>query len=186
MLDPLVGKILAIGFGLMLLFASLHKLANTSEFRAILLDYRLLPPAIVPAAAVALPVIEAGIGLSWLFATPSAGPAFATAALLLLYSTGLVINLLRGRVHISCGCGFGTGAGAGDTLSWSLVARNAILAGAALVAALPASSRTLGAVDYATLVAALITGALLFSAANQLLRNSAAIRSWRRPAGRDG
>jgi hypothetical protein len=39
-------------------------------------------------------------------------------------------------------------------------------------------------IDYVTLIAGLIAILFLFTAANQLIRNAAAINSWRRPAAR--
>jgi hypothetical protein len=44
--------------------------------------------------------------------------------LLILYSTGIVLNLLRGKVNIDCGCG---GVFGDHNLSWSLVIRNILL-----------------------------------------------------------
>lgn len=185
MLDPLIGTILSIGFGLMLLLASVHKLSEFSRFRAVLADYRVMPAFIVPVVAAVLPIVEIVLGLTWLFAANIVVPAAATAALLVLYSSGIATNLLRGRVHISCGCGFGKSTGADDALSWGLVLRNAALLVAASAATLPVTQRTVGLLDYVTLVAALLAIILLFAAANQLIRNGAAIRSWRRPVTRD-
>ena len=179
MLDPLIGTILSIGFGLMLLMASVHKLSEFGRFRAVLADYRVMPAFIVPLVAAVLPIVEVGLGLAWLFADNIAAPAVATMALLVLYSTGIAANLLRGRVHISCGCGFGKATGADDALSWGLVMRNLVLLAAAGAATLPATQRTTGLLDYVTLVTALLAAILLFAAGNQLIRNGAAIRSWR-------
>jgi hypothetical protein len=73
----------------------------------------------------------------------------------------------------------GASAGRDQQLSWGLVARNSILIIAALTATLPASERTIGFVDYVTLVAGLLAIVLLYGAANQLLNNGAAIGTWR-------
>ena len=59
--------------------------------------------------------------------------------------------------------------------------RNVILTGAALITAMPVTSRSAGFLDYATLVLALVVVVLLFTAGNQLIRNMAAINTWRRP-----
>jgi len=184
-IDPVFTRILSVGFGLMLLLASIHKLTGLGLFRSVLADYRILPAALVPVAAVVVPAVEVMIGLGWLFAADATTPAIATVALVGAYTAGITVNLLRGRVHISCGCGFGNAASAGDPLSWGLVLRNAILAAAAGLATLPVAARSLGAADYVTVVMALLTIVLLFAAANQLLRNNAAIRLWRNTGGRD-
>ena len=57
--------------------------------------------------------------------------------------------------------------------------RNAALLVAALAATMPQSTRAIGVVDYVVLVAALLGVILLFTAGNQLIRNAAAIKSWR-------
>ena len=178
-IDPLPVSIIAISFGLMLLLASVHKLSEFRRFAAILEDYRVLPAAVVPIAAVILAAVEAVIGLAWLFAPAAIMPAVATVTLLSLYTLGIVVNLLRGRVHISCGCGIGNAVGTGDSLSWGLVLRNMVLIGAAGVAMVPVTARSIGFLDYVTIVAALITIILLFAAANQLIRNRSAISLWR-------
>lgn len=180
MLDPLLLKVISISFGLMFLMAAVHKLASPARFRTELADYRVMPMAMVPAMSSLLPILEAGLGLGWLL-TPSIGalPA-ATALLLLAYTTGIVVNLLRGRVHISCGCGFGRAGASGDTLSHGIVARNGVLIGAAVLASIPVQPRPLGVLDYFSLVAALLVCLFLFAAGNQLIRNEAAIGSWRR------
>ena len=179
MLDPLIGTVLSIGFGLMLLMASVHKLSEFDRFRAVLADYRVMPALVVPVVAAVLPIVEIGLGLAWLFADSMAAPAAATMALLVLYSGSIAANLLRGRVHISCGCGFGKSSGGDDALSWGLVMRNLVLLVAAGTATLPVEQRAIGLLDYVTLVTALLTAVLLFAAGNQLIRNGAAIRSWR-------
>jgi hypothetical protein len=180
MLDPLVTSIISISFGLMFLLASVHKLTGFAQFRAVLHDYRVMPGAVVPLVAAALPVLEILLGLGWLFLADVRIAAFATIGLVALYSSTIAINLLRGRVHISCGCGFGKAAGGDETLSWGLVVRNAALLAAAVTATLPEASRSLGVLDYTTLLAALVAIVLLFTAGNQLIRNSGAINAWRR------
>jgi hypothetical protein len=82
-------------------------------------------------------------------------------------------------VHISCGCGFGAASGGDQPLSWWLVARNLLLGTVAVVASLPATNRDLGPYDWLTLALALMACGLLYSGASQLMRNGAAIASWR-------
>ena len=179
MLDPIVFTLISISFGLMFLLASAHKFRALHEFRAVLADYRVMPAMIVPVVAVALPLFETAIGLAWLFSNIELW--LPTTALLVLYTASISTNLMRGRVHISCGCGFGASTKTDEALSWGLVIRNVILIGAALVTSMPVASRALGIVDYVTLIAALVAIVLLFTAGNQLIRNMAAINTWRRP-----
>lgn len=185
MLDPLVLTVVSVAFGLLFLLGAVHKLTALDEFRPVLADYRLLPAGLVPAAAVGIGLVEAAIGAAWLFAPDKALAALATAALLLLYALGIAINLGRGRTHISCGCSFGRSAGGNDLLSRGLVVRNLVLMIVAGAALLPGGQRSFGSLDFFTLAATLLVAVLLFATSNQLIRNRAAIRAWRRPVKRD-
>jgi hypothetical protein len=182
-LDPLISTIISIALGLMFLMAAVHKFSDLARFQAVLADYRVMPASIVPVLAALLPLGEVLLGLCWLFSNLSVW--LPTAGLLALYTAGIAINLLRGRVHISCGCGFGNSTGADDALSWGLVMRNALLIAAALVTILPVSVRAYEILDYVTLVAALLASILLFTATNQLIRNQGAINTWRHKVRRD-
>jgi hypothetical protein len=181
--DPLIVKAVCTGFGGLLLLAARHKLVILQQFRAVLADYRVLPVPLVTPVAWTVPAIELLIGSSWLLACagylPVTVAALATTLLLALYTLAMAINLLRGRRHISCGCGLASSATDGQLLSWWLIARNGVLIGVALAAGLPLSARVLNFGDYATLAALLLSAALLYIAAAQLLRNRAAIAAWR-------
>jgi len=181
MLDPLIIKAISIGLGLMFLFAAYHKLSAGPQFRITLLEYQVIPEALVAPASRIIPVIEILLGGSWLLAYYQQGlTAIASAALLGVYAAAIGINIARGRVHFDCGCGF---AGKNDNeqyLSGGLVVRNLALIAAALLTLLPEGTRNFGFGDYVTLLAALLAGVLLFGAANQLLANRAAINTWRK------
>jgi hypothetical protein len=178
MIDPLFSRAVAAAFALLLLLTAWHKLSSREEFRAALLEYRLLPPALVPLAALLIPACEALLGLAWLAGQASIA-APLTAALLGVYAAAIAINLGRGRVHMGCGCGFGGAAGKDLPLSWWLVARNVLLGGLALVGAWPVADRALGIADWFTLVLALAAAMVLFAGASQLLRNHASMAAWR-------
>jgi len=115
---------------------------------------------------------------TWTGALPTGAAAAATAAVLAGYTLAIVVNLRRGRRHVTCGCGLS--GNDGEYLSWGLVLRNAFLILVALLAALPASAREIGAGGYMMLAAALLASILLYAAASQLLRNGGAIDAWRR------
>jgi hypothetical protein len=180
MIDPLLLRVVSAGLALLLLLAAWHKLAGREAFAAALRAYRLLPDGLVRPLVLLLPALEIGLALAWLTGAARGVAAGATAALLLVYAAAIAINLLRGRVHISCGCGLG--ASDGDArLSWWLVARNGLLALAAGAGALPVADRVLGALDALTLVLAILASVLLYAGASQLARNGGAIASWRTP-----
>jgi len=179
MLDPLVLKLVSIGFGLLFLLAAVHKLTTLPKFRATLTAYEIMPGALIAPASILVPIVEALLGAAWLLNVEPTIVAMTTAALLASYLSAIAVNLLRGRIHIDCGCTMGASAGRDQLLSWGLVGRNSILIVAALSATVPITERAIGLVDYVTLVAGLLAIVLLYGAANQLLNNGAAIGTWR-------
>lgn len=180
MIDPWFRLVIAVACSLLLLLSAWHKVVARDSFIAALGDYRLLPGLLLRPAAALIPALEASLGLAWLTGHEIDTVAVLTAGLLALYACAIAINLWRGRVHISCGCGFGGASGEDQPLSWWLVARNLLLGALAVLATLPAASRELGRYDWLTLALALAAGGLLYAGASQLLRNGAAISSWRR------
>lgn len=180
MLDPLVLKLVSISFALLLLLAAVHKWTAHDAFRRNLAAYELLPRAAINPVSFAVPTVEVLLGLMWLIGVVPVVTAVASAALLASYTFAIGINVLRGRVHIDCGCGMASLAGREQSVSWGLVVRNLLLIAAALAATLPAGDRTIGAVDYVTLVAGLLAIVLLYATSNQLLSNGAAIGAWRK------
>jgi hypothetical protein len=180
-LDPLILKTIAVGLGLMFVIAARHKLADGAGFRITLLEYQVMPEALVSPASRVVPAIELVLGAAWLLGAYGGGlTAVASAALLGVYAAAIGINLWRGRVHFDCGCGFGGKRDTEQYLSGGLIARNAVLIALALLTLLPAADRRLAFGDWVTLAAALLAGALLFGAANQLLANRSAINTWRK------
>lgn len=172
-LDPVYPQVVRWLVAAVFAVALAHKLASLAAFRAVLEDYRVLPPrAVVPAAgllvaleAVIVAGLVTGIRLPW---------AAALAVLLLaVYGGAIALNLARGRRDIDCGC-FGPAAGAGNrhTLSGWLLLRNLVLAVLALALLLPAGARELGVPDVAGIAAAAVTGFLLYAAADQLMANA--------------
>ena len=182
MLDPLIVKAISIGLGLMFVIAAYHKLMDSTGFRVTLLEYQVLPEALVGPASRVIPVVELLLGCCWLIPLVAIDLiAWSSASLLAAYACAIAVNLGRGRVHFDCGCGFGGKSNNEQFLSGGLVARNVILVGISLLTLLPVTGRVLATGDYLTLAAALVAGALLFGAANQLMANRAAINTWRRP-----
>jgi len=145
-------------------------------FEGVVAGYALLPAGLVAAVALLLPLAEIGVGLGLL--VPSAQPLASACGLglLTLVTTAVVINLARGRTDIDCGCG---GANGEQRLSWALVARNALLGFALVVAAMPTATRKAGAADLALALFAGLAGLGLYAAANQLLANAPRLRALR-------
>jgi hypothetical protein len=166
MIDPVWSLALRAGLALLLASAALAKLRDLRAFTAALAGYRLLPAQLVAPAAAGFAVSELALALGLWQPALRASCALAAAALLALYGVAIATNLARGRRDVDCGCGGPLGR---QTLSEALVLRNALLAGAAVVAALPATPRALGWLDLWTLAAAVAATAILYGAANALL-----------------
>lgn len=179
MTDPLFALLISVLLGLLLAAATLHKLTSFDRFATVLRDYQLLPGWLCRPAAWLIVFAEGALAVGWLSRYGIGWVAALTAGLFALYGTAIAANLLRGRIHISCGCGLGGGAAGDQLLSWWLVLRNALLVAVSLLPLLPLEQRPLHLLDWATLGAAALAAALLYFGASQLLRNRAEIRTWR-------
>jgi len=178
-IDPLLPTAIAFGFAVLFVAAAWHKLSARGRFEAILRDYRLLPEFLVRPVALLMPVVELTLALGWMSDLSTRVTALASAALLATYAFAMAINLMRGRVYIDCGCGFGASAGEEPALSSSMVARNIILIGLALLPLVPATGRDLGITDFVVVLASVLTAILLYAGSGQLIKNRAAIMTWR-------
>jgi len=169
-MDPVVDLTLRAALALLLLVAAAHKLRDLPAFRATLADYRLLPDAIVPAAAGLVVGVELAIGTA-LLALPRPGLA-AVAVLLAGYALAIAINLARGRHHIDCGC---AGPAARQPISGRLVARNLLLATTALAGLAPVQARPLVWVDALTVVGTTGVLAALYATLDRMLADAPAL-----------
>lgn len=179
MIDPLLPTAIAFGFTVLFMGAAWHKLSARGRFEAILRDYQLLPDILVRPLSVLMPAIELTLGLGWVSGLSPRVTAFASAALLATYALAMTMNIVRGRVYIDCGCGFGASSGEEQALSLSLVARNILLLGLALLPLIPTTGRDLGITDIVVIVASVLTAILMYAASGQLIQNRAAIITWR-------
>jgi hypothetical protein len=173
-LDPLA---LAAAIGLTVLVfarALLHKASDFEAFRQSVEDYRIGPPGLSGPAAIGLGLAEAAVVLGLLLPATRAAAALGAIALLLLYAGAMALNLMRGRTSIDCGCG-----GPGQAISWTLVGRNAVLAGVAALALLPVAERPLGFVDMVAVPVMVLTTWLVMLVVEQLARSFAHIRHMR-------
>jgi hypothetical protein len=179
MIDPLLSKAIAFGFTVLFIGVACHKLLARDRFEAILRDYQLLPKYLVRPLSVLMPVIELALGLGWASGLSPRVTVFGSAALLATYALAMTINIVRGRIYIDCGCGFGDSTGKEQALSMSLVARNTLLVGLALLPLIPTTGRNLAITDFAVVVASVLTAILLYAGSGQLIQNRAAINTWR-------
>jgi hypothetical protein len=111
--------------GLVFLLAAAQKVSHWRILRGVIANYRLLPSwAVMPATSL-LPPLEMILAVLLLLAWFKPWPALCALSLLMLFATAIAINLKRGRAHIDCGCGQSF---LKQSLSWTLVWRNAGLA----------------------------------------------------------
>jgi hypothetical protein len=174
MIDSGTQTLLAIALAALFAAAAVRKVSQRTRFDAQLAEYRLVPAALVATAARVLAGLELAAGIM-LLAPPLRGYGGALAAALLVgYAAAIGINLARGRSYIDCGCG--------DTpqlLSSWLLLRNAVLAVGAVAVAMPGTGRSLGWIDWAIALAALLVLMITYAAVEQLLANASALREWR-------
>ena len=166
--DPVVTHLLAAALAIVLLVGAGQKLRDVAAFRAALEAYELLPVAVAGGVAWALPGVEALAGLT-LVIEPLRGVGVAlSAGLLVVVTSAVVINLLRGRNGLGCGCG---GIEDEQTLSWTLVARNVMLLALLAVVSFSPAVRVLQWLDYISVAAGACALYGLYAMINQLLAN---------------
>lgn len=167
--DPVLSHALGAALSVVFLYGAWQKLREREEFAEILENYRLLPAATVNWMVWLLPLIEAIAGSLLLFQATRLPGTLLAFALLLLVTSAMAINLVRGYSEIECGCGGFSGGVSGQTITWGLVLRNL-----ALIAALPwiaAESvvRELVWIDYTTVACATLALLGLYALVSQLL-----------------
>lgn len=162
MIDPVVSVSLRCLLALLFASAAWHKASNPSRFASTLEGYRLLPSWLATAVTRVLPVLEITVAVVLLLPLHRwyAWAGLGAAALLVLYSVAILINLARGRRDIDCGC---FGPTARVPLSGALIVRNSLLIVAATVVSLPLRVRSLLWMDAFTVVVVVAAATLLWS-----------------------
>ena len=119
--------------------ACAHKLRDPRAFRRTLAAYRVLPQPAVTCVGALVIALEGGVAVALWWPGGEALAAAVGAALLVGYAVAIGVNLARGRRDLDCGCSFGR---RGQPIAPALVARNALFAGACVVAARPLALST--------------------------------------------
>jgi len=115
--------------GLILLAAGTAKLLDRRKFVEIVRAYQLLPNGAAALVGVLLPFAEVFVAANLVLGFFMPWPALVAGSLFLFFASAVAINLLRGRRNIECGC---FGSQQGHLITWTIVLRNAALAGGAL------------------------------------------------------
>jgi hypothetical protein len=177
--DPVLQLLLRAALAVLFAAAAAHKLLDMPTFRASLAAYGLVPSAFVPILSTLLVAGEVIVAMALLPPDSSSAAPFAAAALLLIYTSAILVNLLRGRTDIDCGC---AGPTRRQSLGVGLVVRNLVLLSATLVSALPVSPRPLVWIDGFTFAAGLVSVCLLYKAVDALVADAVSPQQRRVPA----
>jgi uncharacterized membrane protein YphA (DoxX/SURF4 family) len=165
--DPALLLIARLCLAAIFLMGGFHKLSAIDRFVGVVLNYKILPDALIIPFAYGLPALELATAAA-LAIEPLRLIGVALALLLILAVTaGVIVNLRRGRTEIDCGCG----GGAEQPLSGALVIRNMGLIALALYAASPVAERALGIADIALVGFGALVGLGLYIAINQASAN---------------
>ena len=117
--SPYFSLVLRLYIGGIFVYAGISKVHYPGEFAENLAAYQMLPYWAVNFVAVVLPWIEIICGLSLIVGVKSRVSASMIGVLLIVFTLGIFINLLRGT-PISCGCFDSIGA----QISWKDVFRD--------------------------------------------------------------
>ncbi|KQW76042.1 hypothetical protein ASC89_24330 [Devosia sp. Root413D1] len=133
--------------------AALHKLGDFTTFTGFVADYQVVSERQVAPVSMALAAAEVVVVATAFL--PGLQPLGSVVAigLYLLYATAIGLNVARGRDRVECGCG-----GAVQPLSWTLVARNFVLAAIAAIGL----AGPISALSVAEAVTAIVSGFTLF------------------------
>jgi len=166
MIDPLIVLIISASLALLFFMAARHKMSDPHRFKAQLAAYELVPQALLPVSARALPLLEMALVFMLLVPFTRAFAAVIAALLLSVYALAMAVNMLRGRTDIDCGCGDQP-----QLLSYWLLLRNLVLIAGSCLLIVPAGGRALVWADAILLVLMTAVLAMVYLMVEQLVRN---------------
>jgi len=124
LLHPHAGLILRLVVGITFLYASLYKIREPRTFAQGVLDFHMLPGALVVPFAIILPWIEALVGVLLVIGLLRRGSAVLTLIMLVAFMVAITAAITRG-IDISCGCFHATSEGA--RVAWMTLGRDVLL-----------------------------------------------------------
>ena len=93
-----------LALGAIFIYASWHKLELPADFALDIFHYQLLPGVFINALALVLPWLELLSGIALIIAPRLRhGAAILILGMLVVFTTGIVIDLFRG-IDVTCGC----------------------------------------------------------------------------------
>lgn len=177
MTNPYLLLFFRILIAVLLMAAGVSKLTNRKAFVQVVRNFRLLPENLVGSVGLMIPIVEVVLSLLLILGLLQAWSLIGAASLFILFGVAVAINIFRGRINISCGC---FGRSRNQSLTWSLVLRNVVLA--ALAFSLAVAPITSDSTSQPTMID---TGALMLVATTVLTawRLGGLIRSNWQPLG---
>jgi uncharacterized membrane protein YphA (DoxX/SURF4 family) len=159
--------------------AAVHKLRDLKRFDEVFSAYGMIPALSTLRISPAVPLLELAVAAG--LAGNVTRPYAAALGILLLsaYAAAIGVNLRRGRRDLACGCG---GPDERRPIAAWMVWRNILIALATATAFAPWTDRGLTMTDGVTIAFGLLTIALIYLCADQLLgtaRRSAQLRGSR-------
>ena len=168
-IDPSIALLLAIALAAIFAWSGTAKLRDIEMFEGVVAHYRLIPRAMEKSLARLVPLCEWACAGGLLFSSTRTFAAVGLVLLLCLFTGAIAINLMRGRTNIDCGC---FGPALRQSLSVSLLLRNAVLIVLAALVALPAGQRPVEWIDWVTIGFGAATVLVLYGSANYALANA--------------
>ena len=173
MIDPVISLTIRLALALLFSAAAWHKLSDHPHFVASVRAYRLLPNRWLSLAAWFFPTVELGIAIGLLNPPMTDAAVYAAVVLLAIYSFAIWQNLTPDGRQIDCGC---FASSTKVPLSGWLVARNILLILATCALLIPNRPRALIWVDGLTVLAALLTLSILWTAGQRIASTGPALR----------
>ena len=175
-LDPTIVAIACAATTAIFLGSAMLKFSQSTEFRAAVESYRLVPEAMAVVLQWIVPALELTGAIGLVVPTTRGAAALLLLSLIAAFTGAIALNLARGRRDLDCGC---FGPLLRQPLSGWLLARNALLALVVLAAFNPVDARPLASLDYLTIGAAVAALVTLYGAANYLLATAPKIATLR-------
>ncbi len=112
-------RILALVLAGIFIYASWDKILHPEQFAVSIRAYRILPEALVNAAAVWLPWLELTIGALLVLNRWPRGALLLANLLLIMFTAALGVNAIRG-IDVHCGCFVSDPNAAAQSIAWYL------------------------------------------------------------------
>jgi hypothetical protein len=172
-IDPVIDITIRGAFALLFALSSMEKLHDRETFQYQLGEYQLVPARFIPVAGLTIILVEVATAIALLIQDSFYGVMMG-GALLAVYASAILVNLLRGRTWMDCGCLGSDGEG----LSYWLVTRNLVMLATLMMLLLPTVERTLVWLDYFSILFTIFGASLAYVILNTLLAANTRSKMW--------